>query len=85
MKRRHARTQRNMQRKADKLAKRLHNHQADLHHVPPRSNGYHAKTGYILVKRLIDHRAYHQLFKNAGTFEEACEILKRDWWTKPSA
>jgi hypothetical protein len=77
--------QRNLERKAKKLAKRLHNHQADMHHVPPRSNGYHAKTGFILVKRVIDHRAYHQLFKNAGTYQECCDILWTQWWKNPSS
>ena len=52
------------------------------HHVPPRSKGWNRQTGFTLQKRLIDHLAYHQLFENAGTFEECCDILKRQWWTK---
>lgn len=82
---RQARHHRNMQRKANKLARQMRNHQADVHHVPPRSNGYNAKTGFMMVKRIIDHRAYHQIFKNAGSYQECCEILLRDWWTKPIA
>jgi hypothetical protein len=30
--------------------------------------------------RKIDHRAYHQIFQNAGSLEQCIEILKRDWW-----
>jgi hypothetical protein len=28
----------------------------------------------------LDHAAYHQLFQNAGTFEQCVQILWRDWW-----
>jgi hypothetical protein len=49
------------------------------HHVPPRSVG--AK--FILYKTQKEHEAYHLLFRNAASYEECCEILKRDWWTPP--
>lgn len=76
-----AKRERYLQRKARKAARKLKNHRADLHHVPPRSNGF-SDGGFVLSKRRIDHKAYHQLFKNAGSYEECCAILLRDWWTR---
>ena len=52
------------------------------HHVPPRNPA--KKTPFIVRKSITDHRAYHQLFRNAATFEQACEILLVEWWTPPS-
>ena len=50
------------------------------HHVPPRSRG---KALFTVEKPHVQHLAYHILFGNAGSFEECCEILKREWWTPP--
>jgi hypothetical protein len=52
------------------------------HHVPPQHPDPQPK--FIKVVDDRHHRAYHVLFKAAGSFEEACEILLRDWWTPPS-
>ena len=51
-----------------------------FHHIPPQ---HPAKfTPQRPGKRVssADHRAYHQLFSNAGSFEQCVEILKK-WWT----
>jgi hypothetical protein len=52
------------------------------HHVPPQNP---AKTTPFKIRvSKKDHAAYHQLFANAGSFEQCCEILWRDWWNMPS-
>jgi len=50
------------------------------HHVPPRKPDRFART---IVVDDRHHRAYHLLFGNPQSFEDACKILKRDWWTLP--
>lgn len=52
------------------------------HHVPPRHPARAAP--FLLRKSVTDHRAYHQLFRNAGSYEQCCEILRREWWTHPA-
>jgi hypothetical protein len=52
-----------------------------IHHVPPKSRG---KTKFLLEKPENQHRAYHLLFSNAGSYEECCQILWKDWWKPPS-
>lgn len=52
------------------------------HHVPPRHPA--KNTPFLLRKSVKDHRAYHQLFRNAGSYEQCCEILLREWWTPPA-
>jgi hypothetical protein len=27
------------------------------------------------------HRSYHLLFANCASYEDACHILRRDWWS----
>ena len=48
------------------------------HHIPPRNPATHTP----VKKRVkdVDHKAYHQLFSNAGSFDQCVEIL-RWWWT----
>lgn len=46
------------------------------HHVPPQSKGGKE----VILVDTIHHRAYHILFKNAGSLEECVAILKREWW-----
>lgn len=46
------------------------------HHVPPKSKG---GTKTILVDT-IEHRAFHILFKNAGSLQECIDILRKEWW-----
>lgn len=50
------------------------------HHVPPRHPDRRPR--FILRKDERHHRAYHLLFGNAASYEDACEILKKDWWNK---
>ena len=50
----------------------------DEHHVPPRHPSLTTPVKIRVNK--IDHAAYHQLFQNAGSYEQCCEILYRDWW-----
>lgn len=57
-------------------ARRFKSH--DAHHVPPRHPA--TTTPFKMKVRKIDHRAYHQLFANAASFEQCVEILWRDWW-----
>ena len=52
-------------------------HQITNHHVPPTSTG---ATKFVLRKRRVEHEAYHTLFGNAATFEEAALILLQQWW-----
>ena len=51
----------------------------NVHHVPPQNPA--TKTPFKVRVNKLDHMAYHQLFANAGTFEQCVEILWRDWWT----
>lgn len=48
-----------------------------FHHVPPRCPDKVIRTIYIDDRH---HRAYHLLFGNPASFEDACKILWRDWW-----
>lgn len=50
-----------------------------FHHIPPQHPA--VRTPARPGKRVTsaDHRAYHQLFSNAGSFEQCVEILRR-WW-----
>lgn len=48
------------------------------HHVPPRNPD---KTPRIIKIDERHHRAYHLLFGVAKSYEDACYILKRDWWS----
>lgn len=52
------------------------------HHVPPT----HPDKQPRFLKKVDErhHAAYHMLFGAAASFEEASEILKRDWWTPPA-
>lgn len=52
------------------------------HHVPPRHPATH--TPFLLRKSVIDHRAYHQLFRNAGSLQQCIDILIKEWWTNPA-
>lgn len=52
------------------------------HHVPPRHPA--TRTPFLLRKSVKDYRAYHQLFRNCGSYEQCCEILLREWWTPPA-
>ena len=53
-------------------------YQTNEHHIPPK----HPTVNPPIKKRVskIDHAAYHQLFQNAGSFEQCVSIL-RWWWT----
>ena len=51
------------------------------HHVPPTCPD--PKPRFILKKTRRHHEAYHLLFGNAKSFEDAVEILKHDWWEFP--
>ena len=62
-------------------------HRMTKHHVPPKHPASHIpaeQQHFILKKTEKTHRAYHLLFGNAPDLESCIEILKRDWWTKPS-
>jgi hypothetical protein len=52
------------------------------HHVPPTNQDRQPR----FLKRVDDrhHRAYHLLFQAAASYEDACKILLRDWWTVPA-
>lgn len=52
------------------------------HHVPPRNPDPQPRFLRIVDDR--HHRAYHLLFGAVGSYEQACEILLRDWWTAPA-
>lgn len=47
------------------------------HHVPPKFPDAEPRIIKVDERR---HRAYHLLFGNAKSYEDACFILKRDWW-----
>ena len=47
------------------------------HHVKPKCPDDKPRTIIVDVRH---HRAYHLLFGNAKNFEDACFILKRDWF-----
>ena len=49
------------------------------HHVPPR----HPDPQPHFLCRVDErhHQAYHLLFSAAKSYEDACRILQRDWWT----
>lgn len=49
------------------------------HHVPPTSTCPDFARQFILLKNSKDHEAYHQLFRNVGSFEKALKILENDW------
>ena len=51
------------------------------HHVPPQHPDLEPR--FILKVDQRHHRAYHLLFGSPRTFEEACRILKHDWFTEP--
>jgi len=53
------------------------------HHVPPRNPA--RTTPFKMRVNKIDHAAYHQLFANAATFEQCCEILWWHWWRPANA
>jgi len=50
----------------------------DEHHIPPKKPDDTPRK--IIVDRR-HHRAYHLLFANAKSFEDAVAILLRDWWS----
>ena len=58
-------------------------HPLTHHHVPPRSQGWNERHGFVLMKTQEAHRAYHTLFSNVGTFQGAVQILYEDWWRRP--
>jgi len=47
------------------------------HHIHPKSPDKHPRT--ILVDEEA-HKAYHRIFGNPKSYEDACFILKRDWF-----
>lgn len=49
--------------------------------VPIRGTSYKP---FKLRKAVYLHRAYHQLFRNAGTLQQCIEILQKEWWTEPA-
>ena len=53
-------------------------YQRNWHHIPPQNPAAIPPIKKRVNK--IDHAAYHQLFQNAGSFEQCVEIL-RWWWT----
>ena len=46
------------------------------HHIPPKNPSDAVPVRKRVSK--LDHSAYHQLFQNAGSFEQCVSILK--WW-----
>ena len=52
------------------------------HHVPPRHPDPQPR--FLMEVDDRHHRAYHLLFKAAASYEDACAILLRDWWTFPA-
>jgi hypothetical protein len=59
-------------------AKRHNRRNWNLHHIPPQ---HPAATTPIKIRvGKNEHQAYHTLFQNAGSYEQCCEILYRDWW-----
>jgi|GEM_PF-5032263 len=36
---------------------------------------------FILIVKMEDHRAYHNLFRNPASFQGCCAILLNDWWS----
>lgn len=80
-----------------KNAKRYHRYNEDtsefpferlsgsgFHHIPPKCPDkkpvFNKQEGRMVSKK--SHAAYHLIFHNAATFEEAVEILWNDWWNK---
>lgn len=47
------------------------------HHVVPKHPDKHPRT--IVVDEEL-HKCYHKLFGNPKSYEDACAILKRDWF-----
>lgn len=47
------------------------------HHVPPKNS---TDNLFTMKVSTIDHRAYHQLFRNLGTFEQCVHVLWKYWW-----
>jgi len=68
---------RDKRRSDRKMSRRMRDRQITLHHVPPRSRG----GGQVIEVPWYKHKAYHTIFGNAGSYEECCDILLRDWWT----
>lgn len=54
--------------------------QITKHHVPPKCPDATPKPK-VLHKTRKMHEFYHALFGCPATYEEACYILRRDWWT----
>lgn len=50
---------------------------SNKHHCIPKHPDRYPRT--IVVKE-EHHKAYHLLFGNPKNFEDACAILKRDWF-----
>lgn len=48
------------------------------HHIPPRNPA--VTTPFKMRISKLDHSAYHQIFGNAGSYEQCCEILWKQWW-----
>lgn len=48
------------------------------HHVPPKVPD---KFPRIIQVDERHHRSYHLLFANCASYEDACHILRRDWWS----
>lgn len=51
---------------------------ADRHHIPPRNPDPTPR--FIKRKDPRHHQAYHLLFAAAKSYEDACLILRHDWW-----
>ena len=56
--------------------KRRRDCQITTHHIPPRSV---SNKGFTIRVPWYLHKAYHTIFGNVGSYEEACKILKK-WW-----
>lgn len=61
-------------------AKRYHRYRppnTSKHHIPPK---HPAGQNFTLRVSNVDHKAYHTLFSNAGSFEQCVQILWKYWW-----
>jgi hypothetical protein len=52
------------------------------HHVPPKNPDQ--QPHFLRRVDYRHHKAYHLLFGAVASYEDACKILLKDWWTKPA-
>lgn len=58
-------------------ARRYNRKSSSKHHVPPK----HPSSDLFTMRvSNVDHRAYHTLFGNSGSFEQCVHILWKYWW-----